>query len=187
MALTGSSAAGTSLYKRQTATNSVSDRIDPQELGAKVRVVVVDHTLVAGDGDGSLIATGGEINLCVVPAGATIDLKRTYFKASAALGDAANLQIGYRAYKKPDGSTQAEDANGVCVFTDLGNSDSLVRHYFGTGESSITAGNGATAWGLVKLNSREPVTLFAKAADGGGTFDGDVGDRLVFQFGYFTE
>lgn len=187
MALTGASAAGTTLYKRQVAVNSTRDRIDPQELGGKERVVVIDHTLVAGDGDASLIDNNGEINLCVLPAGATIDLKRAYFKCSADLGDGANLLVGYRAYKKPDGTTEAESANGVCTYTDLGNSSTLTRHYFGTGESSITLPTGANPVGLVKLNSREPVTLFAKAANGAGTFDGDIGDRLVFQFGYFLE
>lgn len=187
MALTGASAAGTSLYKRQVAVNSVRDRLDPQELGAKERVAVIEHTLVAGDGDASLIDNGGEINLFVLQPGCTLDLKRTYFRCNAALGDGANLQIGYRAYKKPDGTTQAEDANGVCVFTDLGNSDTLTRHFFGTGESSITLGNAATTLGLVKFNSREPVTIFAKAANGAGTFDGDIGDILRFQFGYYAE
>lgn len=187
MALTGASAAGTTLYKRQTALNSTSDRLQPWEAGAKSKQIYVDHTLVAGDGDGSLIANGGEVNLCVLPPQATIDLKRTYFKCSADLGDGANLELGWRAYKKPDGSTQAEDSDGICTFADLGNSSTLTRHYFGTGESSITAGVGAGPLGLVRLNSREAVTLFVKAADGGGTFDGDIGDRFTFQIGYFLQ
>jgi hypothetical protein len=185
--LTGASAAGTTLYKRQTALNAVRDRLDVQELGSKDRVVVIDHTLVAGDGDASLIDNAGEINLCVLPPGVTIDLKRTYFKCSAALGDGTNLLIGYRRYQKPDGTYQSESANAICTFTDLGNSDTLTRHYFGTGESSITPGGDASPLGDVKLNSREPVIIFAKAANGTGTFDGDVGDRLTFQFGFRNE
>ena len=187
MAGTGSSASGTTLYNRQVAVNSTRDRLDPQELGAKERVAFIDHTLVAADGTGSTVANTDEINLCVLPAGATIDLKRTYFKCSADLGDAANLELGFRAHTNPDGTAVAEDSDGICTFADLGNSSTLTRHYFGTGESSITAGATATPLGTVKLNSRSAVTLFIKAANGGGTFDGDVGDRLTFQIGYFLE
>lgn len=187
MALTGASAAGTTLYKRQTALNSTSDRLQPWEMGASAKQVTINHTLVAGDGDASLIGDGGEINLCVLPPQATIDLKRTYFKCSADLGDGANLTLGYRAYKKPDGSTEVEDADGICSFDDLGNSSTLTRHYFGTGESALLAGATAGQLGLIRLNSREPVTIFAKAENGGGTFDGDIGDIFTFQIGYFLQ
>lgn len=180
MALTGSSAVASDLYEKQVATNSARESLRPDELGGRKRVVRVSHTLAAGDGSVSEFGDNDEMNLCVIPAGAVVDLKDSYVHFSAAPGNGPIFKIGTRAFTKKDGSTQAEDAAYLAAFA---NSGVLVTPT----AMSTEPGNGADLIGWVRLNSREPVTLFCKAVANGGTFDGDIGDVWDFQISYVVD
>lgn len=178
MALTGASAVKSSVYKRQMNSDATRDSLATRELSAKQRTARISHTLATGDGDGTVFGDNDEMNLIEIPAGATIDLKRSYFKASADPGSVLS-KLGVRAFEKVDGSTQAEDAayvasilntNGTTMFT-----------------LSTTAGNGADNLGLVRLNSKGPVTLFWKMVANGGTVDGDAGDVWDWQLTYWVD
>lgn len=178
MALTGASAVKSAIYKRQVNSDATRDSLKTYELGARNRTIKVSHTLATGDGDGTVFGDNDEMNLVVIPAGATIDLKRSYFKASADPGSVLS-KIGVRAFEKVNGDTQAEDAafvasilntNGTTMFT-----------------LSTTAGNGADSLGLVRFDSKGPVTLFWKMVANGGTVDGDAGDVWDWQFTYWVD
>lgn len=178
MPLTGASAVKSSVYKRQQNSDATRDSLATRELGARQRTCRISHTLATGDGSGTVFGDNDEMNLVEIPAGATIDLKRSYFKASADPGSILT-KIGVRAFEKVDGSTQAEDeafvasilnTNGTTMFT-----------------LSTTAGNGADTLGLVRFNSKGPVTLFMKTVANGGTVDGDIADVWDWQFTYWTD
>ena len=75
MALTGASAANSSLYIRQTSKTALRDSLAVEEMSAKKRIAKISHTIVAGDGAGTVIGDADEMNLCLLPAGAVIDYR----------------------------------------------------------------------------------------------------------------
>ena len=178
MPLTGASAVKSSVYKRQQNSDATRDSLATRELGARQRTCRISHTLATGDGSGTVFGDNDEMNLVEIPAGATIDLKRSYFKASADPG-AILGKIGVREFQNPDGTVVAEDPAYVASILNM------------TGTSlftlSTTNGNGADNLGLVRLNSKGPVTLFFKAVANGGTVDGDIADVWDWQFTYWTD
>jgi hypothetical protein len=179
-ALTGSSAVKSSVYKRQVSTDANRDSIAVTDSGAKKRISTGRHTFVAGEGSESLFGNGDEMNLVILPAGCTIDLKESYLKFSATPGSGEDFAVGYRAYTAIDGSTVAEDANGLAFET-----NAAVYATRATLVSSSAAGNAVDALGLVKFNSKGPVTIFLKGI--GGSFDGDIGDVWDWQFCYWVD
>lgn len=183
MALTGASAAQSSLYIRQKSKNALRSSISPVEIGAKKRVVVINHTVVAADGSGSIIVTLDEMNLVELPAGARIDLKESYVLLSATQGAATNISLGHRAYVGVDGVTVAEDSDSV--ITDiLGSTTTIVNL------NTLTKGVKAQApsgMGVIAFDSKGPVILYQVALNAGGTFDGDVGDIYSYQFTYWVD
>lgn len=184
MALTGlANAVSSSLYTKQNSLTSTRESLRPDELGGRRRTIRFDHTLATGEGTGTVFGDNDEMNLCIVPAGSVIDLKDSYFKASAELGDGTIFKIGVRAFYKKDGSQQAEDAAYLVTVADAG----LLADSISAATLSAYPGNGADNLACVRLNSREPVVLFAKAVANGFTFDGDIGDVWSFQFTYTVD
>ena len=77
MALTGNSAVKSAIYKRQMNSDATRDSLKTYELSARQRTARISHTLATGDGEGTVFGDNDEMNLIVIPAGATIDLTST--------------------------------------------------------------------------------------------------------------
>ncbi len=183
MALTGASAAQSSLYIRQKSKDANRSAIPPYEIGGRKRVVRVNHTVVAADGDASTIVTASQMNLVEIPAGARLDLKESYVLLSASQGANTNILLGHRAYVGNDGVAVAEDTDSIV--TDIAGATTTIINL-----NTLTKGVKAEApsgMGIVTFDSRGPVTIFMTASDGSGTFDGDVGDIYSFQFTYYID
>ncbi len=172
----------TYVFKGQTHIDASRDAIDVAVLSAKKRTVRFDHTFAAGDGSGSVFTDNDELQLCVIPAGVVIDLKQSYFKASANPGSCA-LKLGTRAWVNVDGTAHAEDAAFLGTILNTANTVTTAIALYG---AEFTAGNGVDNLSCVKINSRGPVVLFAKAIANGGTFDADIADVWSLQLEYWA-
>lgn len=185
MALTGASAAKTAIYDKLTSIGSARSSVRPDELGGVKRVIRFDHTVVDGDGTTDEIITADEMNLIVLPPNCVLDLAESYVKISASQGANTTLDIGFRAYTKEDGtlSTEDSDALGKAI-----GSTTTAQQISALTPGSPIAGNPAIdALGMIRFNSRTPITLFQKANDGSGTFDGDIGDVYSYKFTYYVD
>jgi hypothetical protein len=123
-----------------------------------------------------------EINLIILPPNAVLDLALSTLIISATQGASTLIDLGYRSYIDKDGNTVAEDVDGIYDGYDA---TSTALNYIAK-DGGGALGALCDVSGFVVFNNREPVTIFMKALDNGGTFDGDVGDTYGFRF-YFLK
>ncbi len=138
--------------------------------GAIPHWITWDYTVA-----GAALATTDTVVLCKVPAGCKVLIGPSYFHVNATQGASTHIDIGYKAYKKVDGTTEALDADGI-----VNGRDGAIVTCTSLGADVAGA---KTVSGVVDFSDAvEDVTIYMTALDAGGTYDGDIGD--VFG-GYF--
>jgi hypothetical protein len=103
----------TSQYAAQNAVGSTRRHVNVNDAGAKLRYFECDITFTGAP------AVSDEINFVRLPARHKIVLFQSFYKSSASWGAGAQMDIGYRAYTKEDGTTQAEENNAIIDNLDM--------------------------------------------------------------------
>ncbi len=126
---------------------------------------------------GSALVAGDTLRLCKLPGNCKVILDESYVKISATQGASTTADIGWAAYTKTDGTTQAADVDGLIDGWDATTTAK---------EAWVTSGtHGATVdvMSMLEFDSQEDVVITWTPLDSGGTYDGDIGDTYD---GYFT-
>lgn len=183
MAGSGTSAYGTTQHEIQ-AGNTLATKASVPNFGGTVQdfrcTLTVDAS--SGSGSGGALISGDEINILLVPPGKTkIKMAECKRRISADQGATSTFDIGYRAHTKNDGTEVAEDSNGLVAdgSADVTTIQTWKADTFGTPADSDYADE-LTRFESIIFDSKTPFALFYTAKDGGGTYDGDLGDTLDF-------
>lgn len=119
----------------------------------KVRVA---HFTFTQSGAGDATST---VELCRLKAGQMRILTHLSIIAFDAFGASRVLDIGYRAYTKIDGTTEAEDANALADNIDVSSAGKALL-------SGSTSGSNQAIDGTFRISSATDVVIFATVAGG---------------------
>lgn len=100
-------------FAAQNSVDKNRSQLNTIDYDAKLRYAEVDITFPSG------VLAGDEFNLIIIPSVHKVLLFQSFYKSSASWGAGSQMDIGWRAFTKEDGSTQAQDDNAYVDNADM--------------------------------------------------------------------